>query len=154
MAPRRPLDTRPRAVLSGGPLSHRVYAVADLEALAAVEAASPRGWPYVPTNREVTHWQIFRSIDRNVKALEREPMTVWEFRRELYRPPAPWTEFESCCHLGCQTPPRFRFEPSARGTRSKLVCAVHLPGLVAADKYGSQSDASPTVTELDTHAEV
>ena len=154
MAPRKPLDTRPRAVLSGGPMSRRVYAVADLEALAAVEAASPRGWPYAPTDRKVTHWQIFKTIDRNVKALEHQPMAVWEFRPELYRPPAPWSEFEGCCYHGCQTPPRFRFEPSARGTRPKRVCAEHLPGLVAADKIGSQSDASPTVAELDTHAKV
>lgn len=135
-------------------MSHRVYAVADLEALAAVESASPRGWPYVPTNREVTHWQIFRSIDHNVKALERQPMTVWEFRRELYRRPAVWTEPEGCCYLGCQTSPTHRFEPSARGTRLKLVCAEHLPGLVAADKYGNQAESSCVVSKLDDPPEV
>jgi hypothetical protein len=135
-------------------MSRQVYAVEDLERLAAVEGASPRGWPYVPTDRKVTLGQVFRHVDRNVQALAHHPMTVWEFRPDLYRPPAPWSEFEGCIFLGCARPPRYRFEPSARGARSKRVCELHLPGLVAADKYGNQSEASPVVSRLDSAAEV
>lgn len=146
------LDTRPRAVLSGGPLSRRVYLLADLQQLAEVEAASARGWEYFPTDRKVTLGQIFHVVDRNVKALEHHLMLVWEHRPGPVRPVV--AEPNRCCYLRCPDRPQFRFEPAARGARPKLVCAGHLGGLVAADKYGNQSDASPTVVDLDAGTEM